>query len=96
MKFDRCKEEGTNRQKLDKEDREKICSELQKHIHPLDSGTDKLINVVTGCVASVAVNVQNALEIGERMAYHYRNSIPGGFYKPLKHVVVTMSAVHRV
>jgi len=89
-KLDIHKEEGKNRQKLDAEDRNKIRLQLLKHVHPLKSETDKLINIVTGCIAHEKVNVNNALEIGERMAYNYQKSLPDGFYKPLKHEVVTM------
>ena len=55
------KDEGENRRKLDRQDREKIKDELRKYYNPLLVDSPKLYNIVSGQCASEDVNVQNAL-----------------------------------
>ena len=67
-KTDRHKEEGLQRQKLDRADRMKIKQELDRHPHPLQqSETDGLFNIVNGHVANQKVNVHNVFTV----AYKY-------------------------
>ena len=55
-----------NRKKLDSDEREKIRKEFKKYINPLHSGTDKLVNIVNGCIADDKINVHNAVAIGQK------------------------------
>ena len=91
------KEEGDNRKKEDSEDRQRIQNELQKHANPLhpENRTDKLVNIVNGCVADSKVNVHEALSIGDAMAFKFKQSLPDSFYKPLKNGVVTMESMKK-
>ena len=94
-KTDRHKEEGQQRQKLDRADRMKIKQELDRHPHPLQqSETDGLFNIVNGHVANEKVNVHNALAIGEGMASEFKG-LPGGFYSTIHSKVVTMETLKK-
>ena len=78
------KEEGKKRQQDDKEDRQKILNELQKHSHPLLDQSPSLFNIVNGHVAPAEVNVQDAVAIGCDMQKDFAASLPGGFHNPIK------------
>ena len=58
------KEESKARRKTDAEDQEAIRQELAKHSHLLNDLGDSLYNIVTGQVASSAITVEKALNIG--------------------------------
>ena len=89
------KEQVMNRKKLDADDREKIRKEFKKYINPLQPETDKLVNIVNGCIADDKINVHNAIAIGQKAATKFRESLPEDFYKPLHQEVVTMETMKK-
>lgn len=93
--FIKHKEEGSRRMQLDGNDRKKITEEIERHIHPLKSDSDRLVNVVNGHLAPDTVNVQNAVEIGELMAVKFQQKLPGGFYDPIKKSVITLEVLQK-
>lgn len=92
----RHREEGINRKKADKEDRDKIEEEFKRYSHPLQqTNKESLFNIVTGHIADSKVNVDQALAIGEQVAAEFKGNLPSGFYKPLKSNVVTLETTKK-
>ena len=89
------KEEGGNRKDLDLHDREKLLGELRKHSRPLTSESKVLYNVVNGQHAPPEVNVQNAVDIGQKQAQEFANKLPGGFHSSIKKQVKTMQQMKK-
>lgn len=89
------KEEGAKRKRLDAEDRNKLRGELRKYTHPLKSNANRVVNIVTGRVASEKVNVNEAVEIGRRMASEFTESLPAGFHSPVHSQVRTMQVMKK-
>ena len=76
------KEEGFSRRRLDVDDRRRVANELCKHSHPLEGrGEDNVLyNIVNGKIAPPAVNVADAVSIGDKMLIVFRKSFPSGFH----------------
>ena len=101
------KEEGERRRELDKNDRQKIAEEFEKHSHPLtwneeEAEEDPLIetnlfpvNIVNGMVANDSVNAHNALSIGKGQSQSFDESLPMGFYSTIHKKVTTMEVLKK-
>ena len=91
------KEESNSRIRSDTEDRIKIRSMLDTCISPLcpDEHPRDIVNVVTGQLASDAVNVYKALEMGTSQLQNFTSSLPEGFYAPLSKKVITMISMKK-
>lgn len=89
------KEEGSQRRKVDSQDREKIYQEIVAHGNPLQTDSEALVNIHNGCIADNRVNVHNALEIGTSMASKFEANLPGAFYDPLHKKVTTMECMKK-
>ena len=89
------KEEGDGRIKADQLDRKKLQNTLEKCIHPLSVDTHKnsrtLVNIYTGEEAGEDVNVNKAVEIGQKQMVEFSTSVPQGFRKTLSTKLVTMA-----
>ncbi len=78
------KEEGANRWELNKQERQRILVELQKHSHPLTDLAVSLYNINNRQVATQnTVNVQDSVRIGQEMHTSFMTSLPDGFFKPI-------------
>lgn len=90
------KEEANARIVADKQDRVNLRQKLATCLNPLRSEehpVSKLINIVTGEVTeNKDVNVDRALEIGQRQQKDFEANYPNEFYKPLKRETVPMTA----
>ena len=89
------KEEGIGRIKSDENDRSKIENSLEKCIHPLETdnhGSNALVNIYTGEESNDLVNVDKAVEIGEKQMNTFQDSLPGSFRTPLSNQVVLMTS----
>ena len=84
------KEEGSKWQKLDSENLQKIASKLAKHSHPLTIDSPVLYNIINGQIAQEEINVVEAVNIGEKMAKAFKNSLPIGFHAKISTPVKTM------
>ena len=91
-------EEGSKIRELDRYDRLRILTELQKHPHPLPHPlthqSDSLYNIVNGQVVS-EVTVQDAVKLGQETRSSFASSLPGGFHHPIKKTVDTMQVIKR-
>ena len=83
------KEEGTNRKKLDREDRNKLLDQVQKYFNPLLDPLDKLVNIVNGKVAPNHINVHEALKIGTLQMQEFQEKLPNGFHEVIERKVKT-------
>ena len=63
-------------------------------IDPLDPAghPSDIVNINDGKLAHPTVNVENALELGQTKLVNFRNSLPEGFYLPLKNNAITMGS----
>ena len=89
------KEEAIGRIKSDENDRSKIENSLEKCIHPLETdnhGSNALVNIYTGEESNDLVNVDKAVEIGEKQMNTFQDSLPGSFRTPLSNQVVLMTS----
>ena len=86
------KEEGMKRRQGDAADRKKLSDELTKYPNPLTGEVRKAANIVNGCVGSDKVNVQDALEMGEKMMVDFAAGLPEGIYKPIKSKLTTLES----
>ena len=68
---------------------------MEKHSHPLEVQSNHLYNIVNGQVAPEKVNVQNAVDIGEKSASSFRTSLPSGFHGKISSRVTTMEQLKR-
>lgn len=89
------KEEGTRRRQLDKEDRDRILSEFQKHAHPLTDTSTDLMNIVNRQVANEQINVADSVLIGEHMMGEFVKSLPDGFHNSIPGKIKTMEAMKK-
>ena len=79
------KEVGRKQTKLDASDRNILIKEIKKYRNPLhDQSEDPLTNIISGRVAPENVNVDDALQIGQKMSAEFLSGLPKGFYKPIK------------
>ena len=89
------KEEGDGRIKADQIDRKKLQNNLEKCIHSLQVDTHKnwntLVNIYTGEEVGEDVNVNKAVEIGQKQMKEFCSSLPQGFRDRLSTKVVTMA-----
>ena len=86
-------EEAIGRIAIDQVDRKKMRDTLDLCIDPMDdtSHTDgKLLNIARGQSASLEVNVDTAVSIGQRAMLQFTNGWPNSFYDSLSKLVVTM------
>ena len=85
------KEELPGRIKSDSIDRGKIRDKLATMIHPLEvQEAAHIINIYTGSVSPVTVNVHRAVEIGRNQRKLFDLSLPRSFYDTIEKEVVTM------
>ena len=89
------KEEGSKWQKLDSENLQKIASKLAKHSHPLTVDSPVLYNIINGQIAQEEINVVEAVNIGEKMATAFKNSLPTGFHAKISTPVKTMEKLNQ-
>ena len=88
--------EGSKTREIDRDDRLRILTELQKHPHPLTHQSDSLYNIVNGQFVSEAkVNVQDSVEIGQDTRTSFASSLPGGVHHPIKKTVERMQVLKR-
>ena len=67
-------EEGSEIQELDRDDRLRILTELQKHPHPLTHQSDSLYDILNGQVVSeTKVNVHDAVDIWQGTRTSFAN-----------------------
>ena len=85
------KEESNSRRKTDAEDREAIRQELAKHSHPLNIHGDWLCKLATGQIASLEINVEEALRIGRQMKAKIVSNLPEKFLTSISSPVKTMA-----
>ena len=82
--------------KADAQDRLSLRQKLAICINPLNPDEhpeSSLINIVTGeIVQSEKVNVDRALQLGKRQQKEFEAGWPDSFYKPLKRIVVPITA----
>lgn len=90
------KEEAPSRIKTDGQDRLTIRQKLAICINPLNPDEHPqagLINIVTGeVILNQEVNVDNALELGQKQQEEFESAWPDAFYKPLKRAAINMTA----
>ena len=91
------KEEGLSRRRFDADDRRRVANELCKHSHPLEGrGEDNVLyNIVNDKIAPPAVNVADAVSIGDKMLSVFRKSLPPGFHAKMSSPVNTMEYLKR-
>ena len=70
-----------------------IRDKLQECINPLDPDDrpKEIVNVVSGKVSPNAVNVDQALEIGQKQMSDFENSWPEGLNKKISRMVKTQA-----
>ena len=89
------KEEGDGRIKADQIDRKKLQNNLEKSIHPVQVDTHKnwniLVNIYTGEEVGEDVNVNKAVEIGQRQMKEFCSSLPQWSRERLSNKVITMA-----
>ena len=86
------KGEGLGRCRFDADDRHRVANELSKHSHPLEGqgGDNVLYNIVNGKIAPPAVNVVDAVSIGDKMLSVFHRSQPSGFHAEMSSPVKTI------
>ena len=91
------KEKGFSRRHLDADDRRQVANELSKHSQPLEGqGEDNVLcNIVNGKIAPLAVNVADAVSIGDNTLNVFRRSLPSGFHAKMSSPVKTMDYLKR-
>ena len=91
------KEEGFSRRHLDADDWRQVANELSKHSQPLEGqGEDNVLyNIVNGKIAPPAVNVADAVSIGDNTLSVFRRSLPSGFHAKMSSPVKTMDYLKR-
>ena len=87
------KEEFPGRIKSDQIDRGKIRKTVESTLHPLDmnENPDGLVNNYSGSISFRTVNVDDALEIGKKQQDNFNDSLPNGFYQPVKKAITKKS-----
>ena len=91
------KEEGFSRRHIDADDRRQVTNEFSKHSQPLEGqGEDNVLyNIVNGKIAPPAVNVADAVSIGDNTMSVFRRSLPSGFHAKMSSPVKTMDYLKR-
>ena len=66
-----------------KKDRETLKSRLETCIHPLKPEThpEQVVNVANGTLATLQVNVNQAVNIGHSQLLEFEKNLPTGFGK---------------
>ena len=80
------KEESATRIITDSVDREKTIEKLATCIDPLDPSSHpsgNIVSIVTGMISPALVNVDDSVQLGERLVTSYRQGWPRSFHKPL-------------
>ena len=87
------KEEGQTRILTDATDRKKIREKLLTCIDPFDPSNPDMgiVNIVSGRVAELSVNVEQSAKLGSTMMSEFLKSWPEGFNKTISTPIVTMS-----
>ena len=80
------KVEGLSRRRFDADDRRRETNELSQHSHPLErkGEDDVLYNIVNAKIAPPAMNVADAVSIGDKMLSVTRRSLPSGCHAKTK------------
>ena len=79
-------EESKGRIQSDAKDRLDLRVKLETCIHPLNADEhpdDGIINIVSGKIAPIKVNVDNVVAIGEELMTNFEESLPKGFYQAI-------------
>ena len=86
------KVEGLSRRRFDADDRRREANELSQHSHPLERKCedDVLYNIVIAKIAPPAMNVADAVSIGDKMLSVSRRSLPSGFHAKISSPVKTL------
>ena len=90
------KEEGERWRKMNETDRNKIAEELQNHWRPLNVKSTDLYIIVSGQVAPIKVNAQEALHIGSTQSEKFAASLPETFHSKIERKVKTMQDMTKV
>ena len=79
------KEESKSRMEADAKDRAGIRQKLDTCIDPLDptKHPNGLVNIASGRVAASAVNVYDAVRVGENLQADFKSYWPAGFYSTI-------------
>ena len=79
------------------DDWHRVANKLSKHPHPLGAqGEDNVLyNIVNGKIAPPAVNVTDAVSIGDKMLSVFRTSLPSGFHAKISSPVKIMEYLKR-
>ena len=88
-------EESKGRIQSDAKDRLDLRVKLETCIHPLNADEhpdDGIINIVSGKIAPIKVNVDNVVAIGEELMKNFEESLPKGFYQAISKKVITLAA----
>ena len=91
------KEDGLRRRRIDAEDRRRVANELSKHSNPLEGQGENIVlyYIVNGNIAPSAVNVADAVSIGDNMSSVFRRSLPSDFHANMSCPVKTMEYLKR-
>ena len=91
------KEEGNGQIKSDGMDRENINIMLDKCINPftVENHPEEIVNIVSGSLSSSTVNVDKALDIGNRQRHLFESRLPEKFYEPLSKSGITMNSLKK-
>ena len=91
------KEEGLSRCHIDADDQRQVDNELSKHSQPLEGqGEDNVLyNIVNGKIGPPAVNVADAVSIGNYTLSLFRRSLASGFHAKMSSPVKTMDYLKR-
>ena len=94
---DTHKEEQKSRIAADAVDRATIRQKLDRSIDPLSTSNqaDKIVNIVSGRVAPVSVNVDKTVTIGTKQMEEFEGAWPDGFYNPISKKTVTMQVTKK-
>lgn len=74
-----------------------FVKKLDRSIDPLSTSNeaDKIVNIVSGRVAPVSVNVDKTVAIGTKQMEEFEGSWPDGFYNPISKKTVTMQVTKK-
>ena len=86
-----------SRRHIDADDRRQVANEFSKHSQPLGGqGEDNVLyTIVNGKIAPPAVNVADAVSIGNNTLSMFRRSLPSGFHAKMSSPVNTMDYLKR-
>ena len=92
------KEESKARIQSDAKDRLDLRVKLETCIHPLNADEhpeDSIVNIVSGKIAPIKINVDDVVAIGEKMLKGFEESLPKEFYQAIPKKVTTFAAACR-